>query len=91
MAELPKTKLSKYQLQLSFYATLLALSGWTVEGLDVFVYENGWKHYELEILSLDFGGVQPQISNPCMTKADEGPEDDVDIIEFNPSVPIPYG
>jgi hypothetical protein len=54
MADLPKNKLSKYQLQLSFYARLLQLSGMEVEGLDVFVYENEWKHYELPILKLDF-------------------------------------
>lgn len=54
MATLPKTKLSKYQLQMSFYARLLELSGWTVEGLDAFVYEDKWKHYKLEILKLDF-------------------------------------
>lgn len=54
MVELPKTKLSKYQLQMSFYARLLQLSGWTVEGLDAFVYDNCWKHYELEMVTLDF-------------------------------------
>lgn len=54
MAELPKTKLTKYELQMSFYARLLQLSGWTVEGLDAFVYDNEWKHYELELLTLDF-------------------------------------
>jgi len=54
MAVLPPTKLSKYQLQMSFYARLLQLSGWTVEGLDAFVYEDGWKHYPLEIITLDF-------------------------------------
>lgn len=54
MAALPKTKLSKYQLQMSFYARLLQLSGWKVEGLDAFVYEGTWKHYPLEVLQLDF-------------------------------------
>lgn len=54
MAELPKTKLSKYQLQMSFYARLLELSGWTVEGLDAFVYDNAWKHYPIEVIKLDF-------------------------------------
>lgn len=66
MAELPKTKLTKYQLQMSFYARLLQLSGWTVEGLDAFVFDditrddngiinpNAWKHYELEMVTLDF-------------------------------------
>lgn len=54
MVELPKTKLTKYQLQMMFYARLLQLSGWTVEGLDAFVYEDEWKHYELELVTLDF-------------------------------------
>lgn len=54
MAELPKNKLSKYRLQLSFYARLLVLSGWTVEGLDAYVYENEWKHYPMDIIRLDF-------------------------------------
>jgi len=54
MATLPANKLSKYQLQMSFYARLLQLSGWTVEGLDAFVYENEWKYYDLEIITLDF-------------------------------------
>lgn len=53
-AELPKNKLSKYQLQLSFYARLLELSGWAVLGLDVYVFENEWKHYELPVLKLNF-------------------------------------
>lgn len=51
-AELPPTKLSKYQIQLSFYANLLALSGWTVTGLDIFAYGDEWKKYELEILQV---------------------------------------
>jgi hypothetical protein len=53
-ADLPRNKLSKYQLQLSVYARMLELSGWSVEGLDVYIYENGWKHYELQKLKLDF-------------------------------------
>jgi len=54
MADMPKTKISKYQMQLSFYARLLELSGWTVEGLDVFIYEDKWKHHELDVIKLDF-------------------------------------
>ena len=53
-ADLPKNKLSKYQLQMSFYARLLELSGWNVEGLDAFVYDGEWKHYPMEVLKLDF-------------------------------------
>ncbi len=50
MAELPANKISKYQMQLSFYAKLLQLAGWEVTGLDVFIYEDKWKHIPLEIL-----------------------------------------
>jgi len=49
---LPANKLSKYQLQMSFYANLLQKSGWTVEGLDVYVYENSWLHYNLQVLKV---------------------------------------
>lgn len=49
---LPSSKLSKYQLQLSLYANLLQASGWVVEGLDVFIYENEWKHYKLDVLKI---------------------------------------
>jgi hypothetical protein len=50
--ELPATKLSKYQLQMSIYANILEKHGWTVQGLDAFVYEDEWKHYELEVLDV---------------------------------------
>lgn len=50
--DLPSNKLSKYQLQMSVYANMLQKSGWVVEGLDVFVYENEWKHYELGVLKV---------------------------------------
>lgn len=51
---LPPNKLTKYQLQLSFYAQLLILSGWTVQGLDAYVLEDEWKHYGLDLLDIDF-------------------------------------
>jgi len=54
MADMAKTKISKYQMQLSFYARLLELQGWTVESLDIFIYENEWKHHDLEVIKLDF-------------------------------------
>lgn len=50
--ELPSTKLSKYQLQTSVYANILQKSGWTVQGLDIMVYENGWKHFEIPVLQV---------------------------------------
>jgi len=53
-ADLPNNKLSKYQLQMSFYARLLELAGWTVAGVDAWVYEDKWKRYPMEVLKLDF-------------------------------------
>lgn len=50
--DLPSNKISKYQLQLSVYANMLQKSGWNVEGLDVYVYEDNWKHFELEVLDV---------------------------------------
>lgn len=49
---LPPTKMSKYQLQLSYYADVLKKSGWKVEGIDVFVYEDKWIHEVLDILEV---------------------------------------
>lgn len=50
--DLPANKISKYQLQMSIYANMLQKSGWTVVGLDVYVYESEWKHFELEVLKV---------------------------------------
>lgn len=50
--KLPANKITKYQLQLSLYANMLQKSGWKVTGLDVFVLEDGWKHYDLEVLNV---------------------------------------
>jgi len=49
---LPANKLTKYQIQMSIYANMLEKSGWTVEGLDAFVYEAKWKHYKLNVLQV---------------------------------------
>lgn len=49
---LPATKLTKYQIQMSIYANMLQKSGWRVEGLDAFVYEDEWKHYKLDVLNV---------------------------------------
>lgn len=49
---LPANKITKYQIQLSFYANLLEASGWSVEGLDVFVYDKVWKQYTLPVLKV---------------------------------------
>lgn len=48
---LPANKLTKYQIQLSFYAMLLEDSGWIVLGLDAYVLEDEWKHFELKNIS----------------------------------------
>ena len=50
--ELPANKLSKYQLQMSVYAEMLENSGWRVDGLDAYVLEEGWKHYEFNKLDI---------------------------------------
>lgn len=50
--KLPANKITKYQIQMSLYANFLQKSGWTVEGLDVFVYEDTWKHFELPVLQV---------------------------------------
>lgn len=49
---LPPNKITKYQLQMSVYANMLEKSGWTVEGLDVYVLEDGWKYYSLPVLKV---------------------------------------
>lgn len=49
---LSANKITKYQLQMSIYANLLEKSGWSVTGLDVFVYEEIWKHFELPVLKI---------------------------------------
>jgi len=51
-ATLPKNKMSKYQLQMSVYASLLQLSGWTVPYLEVFVYDGQWKTYKMDVLPI---------------------------------------
>lgn len=47
---LPANKLTKYALQMSFYAGLLKKHGWTIEGLDVFIYEDKWVHHQLPMI-----------------------------------------
>ena len=48
--ELDAKKLLTYQHQLSFYATILQNKGWTVEGLDLYHFSEGWTHHEMEVL-----------------------------------------
>lgn len=52
-SHLPSNKLSKYQLQLSFYAQLMRWSGWVVEGIDVYVHDGKWNHYQMEVLDIE--------------------------------------
>lgn len=49
---LPANKLTKYQIQMSVYANLLQLSGWTVTGLDVFNYDGNWSKHTMEVLEV---------------------------------------
>lgn len=51
-SDMPNTKLNEYWLQLSFYAHILQLSGWTVEGLDIFCYDGGWTTYTHEVVDI---------------------------------------
>lgn len=47
---LPTTKLTKMSLQLKVIEQMLSLSGWTVLGFDIFVYNEGWEYYEIDPL-----------------------------------------
>lgn len=49
---LPANKITKYQIQDSVYANMLQKRGWTVEGIDIYVYEDEWKHFEVEVLKV---------------------------------------
>lgn len=51
-SNLPANKITKYQIQMSVYANMMEKSGWTVEGLDVFIYEKEWVHYKLDVLNV---------------------------------------
>ena len=49
----PSTTLGAYWLQLSFYAYILQQHGWTVEGLDIFNWEDGeWKTYQSDVIDI---------------------------------------
>lgn len=49
----PATTLGSYWLQLSFYAYILQQLGWTVEGLDIFNWEDGeWKAYTSDVIDI---------------------------------------
>lgn len=58
-SHLPANKLTKYALQLSFYASILKKHGWTIEGLDVYIFENRWVHHVLELI--DFSAYRDEI------------------------------
>ena len=58
-SHLPANKLTKYALQLSFYASILKKHGWTIEGLDVFIFEHKWIHHQLELI--DFAAYREEI------------------------------
>ena len=47
-----KDKEKIYQHQLSYYAAILKAHGWTVTGLDLYMYDDGWTHKELKVLEV---------------------------------------
>lgn len=61
-SDMANTKLNKYWLQLSFYAHILALAGWTVEGLDIFHY-NGteWTTYSHAVIDISGAEILNQV------------------------------
>jgi len=65
-SHLPANKLTKYQLQLSFYASILKKHGWTIEGLDVFIFESNWVHRELDLI--DFAEYKEEIKEEMAKK-----------------------
>lgn len=69
-SHLPANKLTKYALQLSFYASILKKHGWTIEGLDVFIFESQWVHRELELI--DFAAYKEEIEEAMKKKVDKG-------------------
>lgn len=50
--KLPGNKLTKYQVQMSFYSSMLENTGWAVAGMDAFVLEEVWKKYTLDSQSV---------------------------------------
>ena len=48
--KLETTKLSKLSLQLKLHAQMLEKCGWTIEGMDGFVYSDKWEYYEANSL-----------------------------------------
>jgi len=58
-SHLPANKLTKYALQLSFYASILKKHGWTIEGLDVYIFEDKWRHHTLDLI--DFAAYREEI------------------------------
>jgi hypothetical protein len=67
-SHLPANKLTKYALQLSFYAAILKKHGWTIEGLDVFIYEDRWVHKTLDLI--DFAAYKEEIGEVMRKKVD---------------------
>lgn len=65
-SHLPANKLTKYALQLSFYASILKKHGWTIEGLDVFIFEDKWVHHTLDLI--DFAAYKEEIKEEMEKK-----------------------
>jgi len=47
---LPTNKISKLSLQLKVQSTMLEKQGWTIEGVDGFVFDGKWNYYEANTL-----------------------------------------
>lgn len=47
---LPTTKVSGYQLQLSFYGNILHYFQWDIDGLDAFICDSQWSHIEMDMI-----------------------------------------
>ena len=72
-SHMPANKITKYILQMSFYASILKKHGWTIEGLDVFIYEDKWVHYPLEVI--DFNAMKDEIEQSFKKKVVDKPDD----------------
>lgn len=52
--KMDKEKIKEYQYQMSFYADILSVKGWTVEALDLFTWDGQqWERIALEVLDIN--------------------------------------
>ncbi len=61
-AAIENLKINEYWLQLSFYAFVLKLAGWTVEGIDIFHYDGEvWKEYSHDVIDISGAAILQQV------------------------------